>query len=69
SHCEYFKLLQSVDKTLPKKEQLVNLNQKESLMRIKKMFRERKLDYEIYFWIKSFKKTGSTIYKDEQKLL
>ncbi|CAG8759501.1 3499_t:CDS:2 [Cetraspora pellucida] len=33
------------------------------------MFRERKLDYKIYFWIKSFKETGSTIYKDEQKLL
>ncbi|CAG8823622.1 4497_t:CDS:1, partial [Cetraspora pellucida] len=56
SWCKYFKLLQSVDKTLLKKERLVNLNQKGSLMRIKKMFRERKLDYEFIFGLKVLKK-------------
>ncbi|CAG8709538.1 8351_t:CDS:1, partial [Cetraspora pellucida] len=29
----------------------------------------RKLDYEIFLWIKNFNDTGSTIYKNEPKLL
>ena len=67
--CEYFKLLQSVDKSLPKKERLMNLNQRGSLMKIKKAFRDRKLDCEIFLWIKNFNDTGSTMYKNESKLL
>ncbi|CAG8809586.1 2917_t:CDS:1, partial [Dentiscutata erythropus] len=67
--CEYFKLLQSVDKSLPKNEWLLNMNKKESLMKIKKKFRTLKLKYEIYLWVKNFNDTSSTIYKQECELL
>jgi hypothetical protein len=67
--CQYFKLLQSVDKTLPAKEKLGSLNKKGSLMRFKKLFRTLKPDYDIFFWVKNMNDTGTSIYKDEVKLL
>ncbi|RIB06204.1 hypothetical protein C2G38_2217690 [Gigaspora rosea] len=67
--CDYFKLLQSVDKSFGKKEKLINMNSKGSLMRIKRMFRNLKPDYEIFLWIKSFDCTGTTQYKNESQLL
>ncbi|RIB06723.1 hypothetical protein C2G38_2216342 [Gigaspora rosea] len=64
-------MLQSVDKEkkFKKEEKLGQLNKKGSLMRFKKLFRTLKLDYDIFFWIKSFNDTETTIYKDETKLL
>ncbi|CAG8805831.1 18302_t:CDS:2, partial [Gigaspora rosea] len=69
--CDYYKMLQSVDKEkkFKKEEKLGQLNKKGSLMRFKKLFRTLKLDYDIFFWIKSFNDTETTIYKDETKLL
>ena len=69
SRCEYFKLLQSVDKSLPAKQKLGSLNKKGSLMRFKKLFRTLKPDYDIYLWVKNLNDTGSSVYKDEVKLL
>ncbi|CAG8815626.1 742_t:CDS:1, partial [Dentiscutata erythropus] len=67
--CDYFKLLQSVNKSLPKNERLINMNKKGSLMRIKKIFRTIKLDYDIYLWVKNLNDTASSIYKQESELL
>ena len=67
--CEYFKLLQSVDKSLPKNEKLGSLNIKGSLMRFKKLFCQLKLDYDIFLYLKTFNSTNSTIYKNETELL
>ncbi|CAG8741311.1 18732_t:CDS:1 [Dentiscutata erythropus] len=67
--CDYFKLLQSVDKSFPKNERLINMNKKGSLMKIKKTFRTIKLDYEIYLWVKNLNDTTSSIYKQESELL
>ena len=67
--CDYFKLLQSVDKSLPKNERLINMNKKGSLMKIKKIFRNIKLDYDMYLWVKNLNDTTSTIYKQESNLL
>ncbi|RIB17500.1 hypothetical protein C2G38_2187121 [Gigaspora rosea] len=53
------------DKSLNKKEKLINLNSKGSLMRIKRMFRNLKPDYEIFLWVKSFDCTGTTQYKNQ----
>src|SRR5437868_15469144 len=69
SRCEYFKLLQSVDKLLLAKQKLGSLNKKGSLMRFKKLFRTLKPDYDIYLWVKNLNDTGSSVYKDEVKLL
>uniref|UniRef100_A0A8H3ZZG4 Uncharacterized protein n=1 Tax=Gigaspora margarita TaxID=4874 RepID=A0A8H3ZZG4_GIGMA len=67
--CDYFKLLQSVDKSLSKNEKLINMNSRGSLMRIKKQFHNLRPDYEIFLWIKSFDCTGTTQYKNESQLL
>ena len=67
--CDYFKLIQSVDKSLPKNEKLLSLNKKGSLMRFKRMFRNLKLDYDIFFYLKSFNSTNSSIYKNKNELL
>ncbi|CAG8741278.1 22219_t:CDS:2, partial [Dentiscutata erythropus] len=67
--CDYFKLLQSVNKSLPKNERLINMNKKGSLMKIKKIFCTIKLDYDIYLWVKNLNDTTSTIYKQESELL
>jgi hypothetical protein len=67
--CDYFKLLQSVDKSLPQKEKIARLNKKGSLMRFKNHYRTMKPDYDIYLWVKNFNDTNSTIYKDEVRLL
>ena len=48
SRCKYFKLLQSVDKSLPVKQKLGSLNKKGSLMRFKKLYRMLKPDYDIF---------------------
>src|SRR5437868_12050520 len=69
SRCEYFKLLQSVDKSLPAKQKLGSLNKKGSLMRFKKLFHTLKPDYDIYLWVKNLNNTSSSVYKDEIKLL
>ncbi|CAG8798474.1 20410_t:CDS:1, partial [Dentiscutata erythropus] len=67
--CDYFKLLQSVNKSLPKNERLINMNKKGSLMKIKKIFCTIKLDYDIYLWVKNLNDTTSTIYKQKSELL
>ncbi|RIB01961.1 hypothetical protein C2G38_2050430 [Gigaspora rosea] len=67
--CDYFKLLQMVDKSLPPNEKIGRLSKRGSLMRLKKHFRTLKLNYDIFFHVKNFKDTTSTIYKDEKKLL
>jgi hypothetical protein len=58
-----------VDKSLPQKEKLARLNKKGSLMRFKNYLRTLKPNYDIYLWVKNFNDTGSSIYKDEVKLL
>ncbi|CAG8449877.1 24972_t:CDS:1, partial [Dentiscutata erythropus] len=68
-HCRYFKLLQSVDKNIPKKDHLGSLSDKGSLMKFKKLLHELKLDYNLFFWVKNVNSTNSFIYKNEQKLL
>ncbi|CAG8455306.1 6887_t:CDS:1 [Cetraspora pellucida] len=67
--CNYFQLLQSINKELPISEKLVRLNSKGSLMKMKRYLSQYKPDYEIWFWIKSFKNTCSQEYKNEAKLL
>ena len=62
-------MLQSVDKSLPAKQKLGSLNKKGSLMRFKKLFHTLKPEYNIYLWVKNLNDTGSSIYKDEVKLL
>ena len=42
---------------------------KGSLMQFKKLFRQLKLDYDIFFYLKTFNSTNSTIYKNETELL
>ncbi|KAF0477132.1 hypothetical protein F8M41_024278 [Gigaspora margarita] len=68
-HCNYFKLLQSVNKSLPKNKKLINMNSTGSLMRVKKQFCNLRPDYEIFLWIKSFDCTRTTQYKNESQLL
>ncbi|CAG8708409.1 10969_t:CDS:2 [Gigaspora rosea] len=60
---------QTVDKSLPPNEKIGRLSKRGSLMRLKKHFRTLKLDYDIFFYVKNFNDTTSTIYKDEKKLL
>ena len=45
------------------------MNKKGSLMKIKKIFRNIKLDYDIYLWVKNLNDMTSTIYKQESELL
>ncbi|RIB06609.1 hypothetical protein C2G38_2216627 [Gigaspora rosea] len=59
----------TVDKSLPPNEKIGRLSKRGSLMRLKKHFRTLKLDYDIFFYVKNFNDTTSTIYKDEKKLL
>ncbi|RIB24506.1 hypothetical protein C2G38_2283406 [Gigaspora rosea] len=54
---------------LVKKEKLIIMNSKGPLMRIKRMFRNLKPDYEIFLWIKSFDCTETTQYKNKSQLL
>jgi hypothetical protein len=67
--CDYFKLIQSADKKLPLADRLINMNKKGSLMIIKKRFRYLKLDYEIFFRLKSFNSALTTSYKNESQLI
>ena len=67
--CNYFQLLQSVDKNINSSDKLVHLGSKGSLMKMKRYLSRFKPDYEIWFWVKSFKSTCSQEYKNETELI
>jgi hypothetical protein len=38
-------------------------------MKFKKLYRDLKLDYDLFLWVKNVNSTNAVIYKDEQNLL